>query len=68
MTTATTDDRKPISKTLLNLKIEETAQFPIIQFDSIQTQKTRLQRKHRKEGLRWSTRTIEETIEVTRKA
>ena len=60
---------KPVSKTLLDMKIgDEPAEFDIIQFDSIQTQKTRLQRKFRAKGFRWSTSTIGEVIKVTRVA
>lgn len=60
---------KPVTKTMLALQVDEPpAKFDIIQFDSIQTAKSRLQRKFRSMGYKWSTTTNGETIEVTREA
>ena len=59
---------KEISKTLRNLTSGEKTEFPLIQYDSINTGIQRLQKKYKANGWRWKTKTNETHIEVTRVA
>jgi len=58
----------PIAPTLAKLSIGEKANFPHIQYDGICQGTQRLQRKFKAKGLKFSTNTTGETIEVTRVA
>jgi len=60
--------RKEVSKTLRTMPVNEKTDFDIIQLDSVRVSIQRLQKKLRGEGLKWSTTTNDNRIEVTRVA
>ena len=68
MTTPAEQVKVPIAPTLAKLDIGQKANFPHIQYDSICQGTQRLQRKFKAIGLKFSTNTSGETIEVTRVA
>lgn len=68
MTTATEQVKVPIAPTLAKLAVGEKANFPHIQYDGICQGTQRLQRKFKAVGLKFSTNTTGQTIEVTRVA
>lgn len=57
-----------ITDPMLKLTIGKEIAFPLIQFDSVNTAKQRLQKKYKAKGWRWSTATNATSIVVTRVA
>lgn len=61
-------EKQPIAETLKNMRVGQTAKFAHIQYDGINKGINRMQTKFKADGLRYSTRTTDEAIEVTRVA